>query len=158
MDITFKTEEGVFNYRVSALIIHDNKLLAMQDRNVDGYYLPGGRVKLHESLEDALVREIKEELSIEIKNYKPLFLHQNFFLLESKNEKFHEIGVYFLVDIKDTNLLERGNKFLKEEEHISHVFEWLDIDSLENQIIFPLFVRTKLKNLPNELTLIMDTQ
>ena len=31
MDITFKTSEGKFNYRVCAEIINDDKLLAMQD-------------------------------------------------------------------------------------------------------------------------------
>ena len=31
MDVTFVTSEGTFNYRVCAVIIHDNHLLAMQD-------------------------------------------------------------------------------------------------------------------------------
>lgn len=31
MDITFKTEQGIFNYRVCAIITHNNKLLAMKD-------------------------------------------------------------------------------------------------------------------------------
>lgn len=29
MDITFKTSEGKFNYRVCAVIINDDKILAM---------------------------------------------------------------------------------------------------------------------------------
>lgn len=31
MDISFKTEEGRFNYRVCGIIIHNNKILAMHD-------------------------------------------------------------------------------------------------------------------------------
>ena len=32
MDITFKTEQGRFNYRVCGMIIHNNKILAMHDQ------------------------------------------------------------------------------------------------------------------------------
>lgn len=48
MDITFKTPEGRFNYRVAGLLIHEDKLLIMQDENQPYYYVPGGRVMLHE--------------------------------------------------------------------------------------------------------------
>ena len=53
MDITFKTEQGRFNYRVCGMIIHDNKILAMHDQRSPYYYLPGGRVKLGETVEEA---------------------------------------------------------------------------------------------------------
>lgn len=61
MDITFKTSEGKFNYRVCAVIINDDKILAMQDERSPYYYLPGGRVSLNETAEKAILREIKEE-------------------------------------------------------------------------------------------------
>ena len=32
MDITFKTEQGRFNYRVCGMIIHEGKILAMHDQ------------------------------------------------------------------------------------------------------------------------------
>ena len=62
MDVTFVTPEGTFNYRVCAVIIHDNHLLAMQDERSPYYYLPGGRVHLGETLESAMHREMREEL------------------------------------------------------------------------------------------------
>ena len=43
MDLTFQTDSGVFNYRVCAMILHDNRILAMQDDRSPYYYLPGGR-------------------------------------------------------------------------------------------------------------------
>lgn len=49
MDITFKATEGIFNYRVAGIIIHNNKLLIMRDGEDSHYYLPGGRVKMNES-------------------------------------------------------------------------------------------------------------
>ena len=46
MDITFHTSEGRFNYRVCAIFLHQNKVLAMRDERSPYYYLPGGRVAL----------------------------------------------------------------------------------------------------------------
>ena len=79
MDITFCTEQGRFNYRVCAIIINDDKLLAMHDERSPYYYLPGGRVKLHETAEEAIIRELQEELRINAKIIRPLWLNQSFF-------------------------------------------------------------------------------
>ena len=38
MDITFKTSEGKFNYRVCAMIIAENKILAMHDERSPYFY------------------------------------------------------------------------------------------------------------------------
>ena len=57
MDITFKTEQGRFNYRVCGMIIHGGKILAMHDQRSPYYYLPGGRVQLGETVEEAVLRE-----------------------------------------------------------------------------------------------------
>ena len=72
MDISFKTDKGRFNYRVCGIIIHENKILAMHDEKSPYYYLPGGRVQLHETVEDAIKRELKEELYIDSQIIRPL--------------------------------------------------------------------------------------
>ena len=64
MDLTLKTKEGYFNYRVAAVIVNDGKILAQRNTKTNEYYLPGGRVTFGETSEEALLREIKEELKI----------------------------------------------------------------------------------------------
>ena len=64
MDIVLKTPDGRFNYRVCGVIIHEGRLLAMKDYASPYYYLPGGRVELHETAEHAVLREIEEELGV----------------------------------------------------------------------------------------------
>ena len=64
MDLTFETENGIFNYRVCAVIKYENKLLAMKNNMSPYYFLPGGRVHLHESAENAIIRELEEEIGI----------------------------------------------------------------------------------------------
>ena len=43
MDLTLETREGYFNYRVAAVIIKDDKILAQRNTKTNEYYLPGGR-------------------------------------------------------------------------------------------------------------------
>ena len=62
LDLTLKTREGYFNYRVAGVIIKDDKILAQRNTKTNEYYLPGGRVVFGETSEEALLREIEEEL------------------------------------------------------------------------------------------------
>ncbi len=156
MDITFKTEKGRFNYRVCAIILHDGKILAMHDERSPYYYLPGGRVALHETAEHAVLRELKEELEIDAKIVRPLWLNQGFFLEEVTGEHFHELCLYFLMDITETSLLERGERFHIAERHHSHDFEWLPIESLREQYLYPKFIKEKIFDLPTHFTLMEE--
>jgi 8-oxo-dGTP pyrophosphatase MutT (NUDIX family) len=51
---------------VKALIVKENKFLVIQDADDFFWELPGGKIKHNEKPYDALKREIKEELGIEI--------------------------------------------------------------------------------------------
>lgn len=112
MDITFNTEQGRFNYRVCGMIIHEGKILAMHDQRSPYYYLPGGRVQLGETVEEAVLREIREELEIDAKIVRPLWFNQGFFTEDVTGEQFHEICIYFLMDISHTDLLSKGEQFV----------------------------------------------
>ena len=48
------------------LIIQDRKLLLAYSKNKKCFYLPGGKIDEHESAEEALCREIAEELNVEL--------------------------------------------------------------------------------------------
>ena len=158
MDITFKTDEGRFNYRAGAIIVHNNKLLVMQDERSPYYYLPGGRVSLHETAEDAVLREIREELEIDAEIIRPLWFNQSFFVEDVNKERYHEICLYFLMDISKTKLLEKGEKFTLAEGKQKHFFEWLPFEKLKSEYIYPLFIKDKIFNIPQELTMITEAE
>lgn len=153
MDITFKTDIGRFNYRVCAVIINDNRLLAMHDERSPYYYLPGGRVMMHETAEDAVIREVKEELDIIAKVIRPLWLNQCFFTEDVDNDKYHELCIYFLVDIEDTSILREGDKFTRTENERTNEFEWLPFERLKHEYLYPLFIKDSIFNLPDTLML-----
>ena len=149
-DISFKIDNNKFNYRVCAVIINDNKILALKDEVSPYYYLPGGRVQIGESAEKALLREIKEELEIDADIVRPLWLNQAFFNEDVIKINYHEICLYFLVDVKQTKLLTLGDKFMLHENEHTHVFEWLDFTRLKNEYFYPLFLKEEIYSLPNE--------
>lgn len=158
MDLTFKTEKGIFNYRVCAILIHDNRILAMKNDKSPYYYLPGGRVKLHETAEDAIVRELKEELCINAAIIRPLWFNQNFFMEDMTVEKFHELCICFLVDAEDTPLILHNNSFVTRKSKHNEVFYWLDIHSLKEEYMYPLFIKEKINDLPDKFEMLADKE
>lgn len=156
MDLTFKTEQGRFNYRVCAIMINNNKILAMHDENSPYYYLPGGRVTLNETAENAVIREVREELNIEAKIIRPLWVNQAFFEEDATGEKFHELCIYFLVDVSHSSIRDRGDKFRGSERRHVHEFEWLPFERLKEEYLYPLFIKEKIYDLPE--TLVLQTE
>lgn len=153
MDISFKINDEKFNYRVCAIMIDNDKILAMHDERSPYYYLPGGRVMIGETVEQAVIREIEEELGITPKISRPLWLNQAFFKEDVDGLNYHELCIYFLMNITDTNLLSKGNKFTLQERDHTHNFEWIEFSQLENEYFYPLFLKKEIYNLPLHFTI-----
>ena len=156
MDLTFHTPEGVFNYRVCAVILHGNRLLAMKNQRKSHFFLPGGRVMLHESAQDAIVRELKEELGIHVTNLRPLWLNQGFFTENVTKQRFHELCIYYLVDISHTDLIHKPESFTLQEGARTNHFFWLPLETPQEQYLYPLFIKEKIHNLPRSLTMLTE--
>ena len=158
MDLTFRMEEGTFNFRVAAVIAHEGKLLIMQDPEAPYWYLPGGRVQLHEQAEAALLREMGEELGIAPTIVRPLWLVQHFYFEVVNREQYHELGLYMLVDVSGTELLQRGEEFsVREDDHVN-TFRWVEFEKLEQLYLHPVFMKKAIFHLPEQLEWITQTE
>lgn len=153
MDLSFQSDDGKFKYRVCAVMISNGRILAMQDEHAPYYYLPGGRVKMGETAEHAVVREVQEELGITTQIVRPLWLNQAFFTEAVDHLRYHELCLYFLMDFSETNLLSYGNPFTLQEGQISHQFEWLAFDRLKALSFHPSFLKEAIFHLPDVLTI-----
>ena len=153
MDITMKTEKGRFNFRVCAVMLSEGRILAMKDERSPYYYLPGGRVQLHETMENAVVREVQEELGINVRIDRPLWLNQGFFTEDVSGERYHEICMYYLIDFVGSSLLSRGQRFIQKEGKRVHVFEWLPMEELESKYFYPEFIKRKGLEIPEKLVI-----
>lgn len=162
MDLTLRTEMGLFNHRVAAVIVHNNKLLVQKNVKTKEYYLPGGRINYGESSEEAIIREMTEELGVTVIDYRSLWINECFFV--DSGTRFHEVGIYYLVNLENTEFNHYEPFFELIEGSRVNTYEWLDIDSLESIALYPLFVKTEIKNpdktlkhiITNEMTNIRD--
>ena len=98
---------------VAGLILQNNKLLICQRPNFKDHPLkwefPGGKIKNDETNEEALIREINEELSINIINYEELICYN--FNYKDLNKK---VFIYFyLVNNFSGKVLNNFHKELK---------------------------------------------
>lgn len=158
MDISFEIGNEKFNYRVCAMIISDGKILAMHDERSPYYYLPGGRVAMGETAENAVVREIREELGVTPKIVRPIWLNQAFFTEDVDNLHYHELCIYFLMDIKETDLLSRGQIFTTNEGDRINTFEWLEFAQLKDEYFYPAFLKKDIFNIPDVFTIRTETE
>ena len=78
MDIKILGDQFKFKYRVSAIFIRDNKLL-VNKYDEDSYCLPGGYVEIGETSENAMLRELKEELNLNFEIVNFAGITENFF-------------------------------------------------------------------------------
>lgn len=153
MDLSFTCDNQKFNYRVCAMIISNNRILAMHDERSPYFYLPGGRVNMGETAEKAVIREVQEELGITPKIIRPVWLNQAFFTEDVDNLRYHELCIYFLMDVSETNLPKYGDAFAMTEGAHTHIFEWLEFNRLEDEYFYPLFLKKEIFSLPSTFTI-----
>ena len=91
------------------------------------------------------------ELEIQAKIVRPLWLNQGFFTEDVDRLNYREICLYFLMDVCETNLLEKGERFTLHEGKDTHDFEWLEFDRLREEYYYPTFLKTEILNLPEHL-------
>lgn len=123
---------------VLVLAIKNNKLLVGEFydnvKNQTFYRCLGGEIEFLEKSTDALKREFKEELNINIIIKDFLGVSENIFTLRGKNA--HELAFLYSIEIPD--------EFYKKEYHIKEVkceytAKWINIDEFKskNKILYP---------------------
>ena len=147
MDLTFQTPRGTFNYRVAAVIVENGRLLVMRDERSPYWFLPGGRVKLGETAEKAILRELREELGAECRVVRPLWFCQNFFREDVSGRNFHELCVYYLAEAP-TNEWPQEDCFERTEGERRNLFCRMPFEKLKTAYFYPQFLKEQIDRLP----------
>lgn len=141
MDCTFNTELGRFNYRVGLIIINGRKALMARNPNEKRkcYYSVGGRVNFGETLEQAALRELKEETGVDCALDRLACVHENFFTDDS-GVPYHEVSCFFTVK-PCAELLRIPGGHLTNGGPNGEYLEWVDLDNCADPV-YPEFFRT----------------
>ncbi len=153
--ITYTEGKNRFNYRVVGILIHNNKVLLHKVETDDFWSMPGGRVELIESSENALKREMAEELSINVTIDRLIWVVENFFNYE--NMDYYELSLFYLMNTPANCDLLKKKTFFGDEEGIKLIFKWFDISELGKIRLFPTFLRKSLKSIPETIQHIIHT-
>ena len=151
MDIGMKIPDGDFTLRAAALIISNNRLLAVKHNNYDCFYTIGGRIKLNETSADAVIREVREETGNYFFVDRLVFVQERFY--NTNNVTHHEVVFFYLMKSDDV-CIENGTCTDQQEEKLY----WLPIDELQNTNIVPNFLQTALTDIPEETVHIVSEE
>lgn len=137
--------------RVGGICIHENKILLMHRINkalpkeMEEYFVvPGGHADRYETIEDACIRELKEETSIDVKVKNKLIE------FEDRNVKGTERTQYFYSCdyLSGTPALHPDCEELEEMKEGVHFYKpmWVQIDELKQIKLYPNLVKDYILN------------
>jgi ADP-ribose pyrophosphatase YjhB (NUDIX family) len=109
-----------------AFITHDNKILVCENKKGGHYFLPGGHIEFGESVKNALIREIMEELGVEGEVGNMAGVFENKYQLG--DSLHHEINIIFSASLSTNNV-----KSL--EDHIA--FHWIRFEDIHGINLLP---------------------
>lgn len=115
--------------RPAILIIENEKILTMQYSygGQDVFNLPGGNLEFGEHLTDALVRELAEEMGIQVA-IGELIMVGEVHALEQQKQTFHFIFVGKITE---------GTPTLNPKETSAIAIKWLNINELSAKNLYP---------------------
>lgn len=126
-----------YKVRVGVVLIHDQKILLVRQNNRPFWVFPGGTLEMNENLTECAVRELKEEVNLDVSIEKVLyladFLHQG----QDKQPR-HTVDVFMLARYEagtpmmtvDENLNEMGF-FTFDEFKAMAVQPWVVADRVQ---------------------------
>ena len=110
---------------VDGVILSKNGVLFMKRKNEPAkneWWFPGGRLLKNESLEDAIIRKVKEETHIDVKLIKSIGVSQTIFETGVFGIPTHTINFTFLLTTEDFDVK-------IDKDHIQYIWTF-DFDSL----------------------------
>lgn len=122
--------------RAVAILIKGDKVLLIHRKNEKEYFVfPGGGVEEGETVEQAVIRELQEETTIDVKINKLLYHH----IYDDGSEQFFYLCDYMKGEPKLSEDSEENKKMSEGNEFYNPL--WVKIEELKNMLIYPLEIR-----------------
>lgn len=127
---------------VAAIITHNGRILLIRRKNVHGsgcWSTPGGHLDFGETPEQCAIREVQEEVGVEISNVRLVAFTNDFFETEGK----HYLSLWM------EGTLVSGEPKIAADYEVAE-FGWFEWDSLPSPLFIPFDNLVKQKSYPPE--------
>ena len=152
-DILFTTDNYIFSYRVAGILKRNGKILLQKPLKDKGYSIPGGHVAFGELSSETLIREFKEEIKADIKIERLVMVGESFWPWGSK--PCQQISFYYEISLHDENQIPLEGSFPTYDDfgiiRNDLEFTWIDLNDINNLVVYPTNIKEELKLLPKEL-------
>ena len=135
-DLKITMGSNVLNIRVGIILRKDNEVVLEISKIGANSAVPGGRIRINENSFEAIIREIKEEMDMDLDKSKvnKVDTYENFF--EYDNIKYHEIFFLYEYDLNNEEydyIKSLGNN----KDNITTYFDLVDNSRLEEVDLLP---------------------
>ena len=103
--------DGILTHAFALVVVRrptDNKFLVVQEAANSGFWLPGGRVEVGETLIEAAMRETKEEAGIEVDIKGVLKVEHSTYAFDDRKKAYNRMRVIFYAEPMDEKELPKS--------------------------------------------------
>lgn len=143
-DILFDHGNARFSCRMSAIPVHEGRVLLQCPVGTQEYAFVGGHTALGETAADTLRREIREELHTDADVGRLIAVGEIYIdwgrCPDGSPRHCHSISLYFLTDI-DVTQLPAGDSFYGYDEvggeRYDLMYHWVPLEQLRTMTVYP---------------------
>ena len=137
-DILFKTDDFAFSYRVAGICVQNGKVLLQKVAGAPAHTFPGGHMAFGETQAQALAREFKEELGVDISVGELQWVGELFFPWDGRC--WQQICLYYAVEITTPGFPREGMVEVLdqlEERTYELEFHWVPLKEAAKLEMYP---------------------
>lgn len=139
-----------FRPSVYGVIVDNGKVLLA--RQWDGYDFPGGGINLGETIEEALIREVKEETGFDVKPLNLIGCEADFHKMTFNQNFAHCILIYYQCKIIGGKLSKDNLDAASHENEYMDIAQWIDFQEVSKIKFYkPINIQKLLSPFKNDL-------
>jgi ADP-ribose pyrophosphatase YjhB (NUDIX family) len=144
--VDFEKGDSRFLLCTRGIAINKERVLLFNVVGWDWWGLPGGRVEIREHSDEALKREMREEIAADVKVGRLVWVIENFFNMG--NQPCHEIGMFYMMNLPEDSVVFRSEEHTCKDGPVTLRFRWFSLLDIEPLIVHPTFLKQGLLHLP----------
>ena len=144
-DLNLTIDDIILNIRVGIIFkYHDKVMIEIRKDRVGNSVIPGGRIKIDELREDALKREIKEEMHYTLDDSRIKYRETLEYFFDFEGRKYHEF--FFVYEYgMDDKIYQDLLEIKENQDNFITDYIFVSYDEFDDVNLLPLEIRDIIK-------------